>query len=649
LRRRSWFALALVATAAPAYLSVVTGGAMVAPRARLRRQAEIVSASRFCPQRVQDVYVPKGARPVVPAGDVHSDSAELGRPFCWVNVARFFKSGSLSRQLSQAYPQWVDVRRGRGADAVSRVTGVVEGANAASGGSEWPHVSPEEWPLSHDTHDFTFHLLPDADGTSILGWQVPMRFEDPCAKARARFNQARAKQAPAEPLAAKLARPSCAMRRVFSPRRLSRQRSIEVEWESGLAADNPGNPCVQADEAGNSCGFYSAGHERGQLIWNWPVAGDRVTVVGQWIWDRGHPPAHSEIHPPRLVTVQRHLPVWIDAQTVLATEVDVLASGDGDAVMNNRPGGPAWVRRVDMRARDYAFTVTPVIPRPSPTAQLRWRVETRPGDSFPTAPEITPAQDGNSLRVVIPWHTRQAPNSSVFARSIFAYWDENHGYPADYRFRAYKLTLDHVRVLNKHDPGFDDGEYRLFVAVGAQYLFANETTTSGVLHSGLGETGSNQDWPLLDRSEAGSPHYSFLLVVPRDDRYGFAMHAGGWEADGTDAAYGHLVNLNHRLDPDLIKLIADRVLNPGTVSHGCNDDPIGEINLLTRADDLPPGFNGDLVQTSSGPLTKDPPCGTIDPSASFSLYYHVQELANTESARSAHGQLRRSRHSLSTP
>src|SRR5262249_15936913 len=35
----------------------------------------------------------------------------------------------------------------------------------------------------------------------------------------------------------------------------------------------------------------------------------RQPRTDSWIWDRGHPPANTEIHPPRLVAIRRDLPI----------------------------------------------------------------------------------------------------------------------------------------------------------------------------------------------------------------------------------------------------------------------------------------------------------------------------------------------------
>jgi hypothetical protein len=99
------------------------------------------------------------------------------------------------------------------------------------------------------------------------------------------------------------------------------------------------NPHRPENEKGNSAGFFSAGHERGDVFWNFPTIGDWVHVEGHYVWDRGHPPAEAEIHPPRFLAVKRNLPEQImigDSSLKFATRIDIFASGDGGALMNNR-------------------------------------------------------------------------------------------------------------------------------------------------------------------------------------------------------------------------------------------------------------------------------------------------------------------------
>src|SRR5262249_19341267 len=148
-----------------------------------------------------------------------------------------------------------------------------------------------------------------------------------------------------------------------------------------------------ANEAGHNCGFFSEGHRRRELFWHWPTVGDHVHVEGYWIFDRGHPPARTEIHPPRLVATQRQLPALLELAGpgggfVVATQADVFASGDGGALNNNRPNVPSFVRRVPMREKDYTFKIMHNHPPPTRTAQLQWRVDLHDGDTFPR--EIIP-------------------------------------------------------------------------------------------------------------------------------------------------------------------------------------------------------------------------------------------------------------------
>jgi hypothetical protein len=283
----------------------------------------------------------------------------------------------------------------------------------------------------------------------------------------------------------------------------TRQDLIEVEWETGLAASNDGNPLQGPNTSGDSGGFFSAGHRRREIIWNWPTLGDRVHLEGLWIWDRGHPPAETEIHPPRIVVIQRHLPAMTSYRPnpieppvpVLATRIDIFASGDGGALRNNRPGQPAFVQRVPMSSKAYSFRVFNPLPRPNPAARLGWFIVTRPGDTFPVEPEVTATtiavppgsplpEQPDYLQVTLPWRSRGVPDTAVCARTMYCYWDEALGVPVDFRPRVFRVTLDDVFVHKSQDVG--DGEYRLFVEAAGDWVFVNELPgDDNILDSGL--------------------------------------------------------------------------------------------------------------------------------------------------------------------
>jgi Concanavalin A-like lectin/glucanases superfamily len=177
--------------------------------------------------------------------------------------------------------------------------------------AEPPHISVVDGTWNHYTHDFAFQVKPFTNYENLLGWNV-----------------------------------------ADSSKQL-RRATIEVEWESGLAAGNqfftslrnpadpnsrqtifgyPANICQPYNDVGKSCGFFTKGHDsssiasenpadrRPDTIWNWPSVGDIIHAEGFWVWDRGHSPADkTEIHPARFVAIQRHLPAnlvyWQDKNT----------------------------------------------------------------------------------------------------------------------------------------------------------------------------------------------------------------------------------------------------------------------------------------------------------------------------------------------
>ena len=160
-----------------------------------------------------------------------------------------------------------------------------------------------------------------------------------------------------------------------------------------------------------------------------------IHVEGYWIWDRGHPPAVTEIHPPRLVATQRNLLSMLTFPSepgfVLATKTDVFASGDGGALNNNRSGVPSYVRPVPMSEKDYTFKITHNVPPPTASAQLHWSYTQQAGDSFGRDPIISQdtetLPDGTVRRlprvtVTLPWHSRGAADTAVFARTFYVWW-----------------------------------------------------------------------------------------------------------------------------------------------------------------------------------------------------------------------------------
>jgi len=488
-------------------------------------------------------------------------------------------------------PEWKDVEDG----APVALAGVV-----VPGEEDYPFpsVSYDDMPLSHYTHDFCFPVQPEITNDGRYGRLLG--------------------RTPVLTLA---------------------QNLIWVEWECGLGASNDGNPLKAPNTAGNSGGFYSAGHTRRQTIWNWPTVGDYVYVVGRWIWDRGHSP-RTEIHPPRLVAIQRASPSLIHTSLGiepgpdrLTTRIDIFASGDGGALMNNRQGVPAFVHRVPMNDRDYGFTVTHPLPKPADAASLTWSEQKRPGDTFPGPLEIVrptvgfppgtqlPPDLQPQVGITIPWRTRGAPVDAVLARTVYLAWDQGSGVPAGYPARRYTVTLNALHVNSSEDLG--DGEYRCFAAVDGDYIFLNELPgDDDILNDGLGDTGDDQTWGI---------GRTFDITIPIGGT--FRVHAGGWEADGVNDLFGRLIDPSPRCDQPTKDWFNNNLFSLGVVTNGGLDDPIGQINTIWRLDAATgqlhldgnpsiPGI-GAHADNSTGPIAHD--VSDTNPNNAFTLHYTIEE------------------------
>jgi hypothetical protein len=605
----------------------------------------------FCPVKVKDVWIP-ALDPSLTSfpGKPHSDSAEAGRDLCWVPAGAFgidFALPELNGWNRAMLPEWIPVdRHGRLDTLNGKVDGFWDPNNMKS---EWPHIAFEDLPVTHLTHDFAFQVKPDPGSERLLGYQVQRTWQDPCSNERSEYRDWTVSPpgTPLQPgLVERLMSPDCEFVRVFHGDQVSRQADIEVEWESGIGANDDGNPCTAANEIGNSCGFYTDGHKRRQPIWNFPTIDDHVTVIGNWIWDRGHPPAKTEIHPPRLVVVERKLPVVEPAHALLATRADVLANGDGGALIrsSNDPSLPGFITTAHMGEFDYGFDVAQQLPRPA-GATLRYTIVRRPGDTF-TAP-IPPARfkiirgrpdsPGGlpGYHFTIPWRSAGVADERIFARSVYLWWAKKPGVPQHYHYRVYRVTLDRLLVYSTQD-GLTDGEYRVLADVAGNYLFLNEVVRDPhILSDGIGDTGGAVSrtatgelvpttWNIVDRRRPESPHYSFDVIVPENDGR-FRVHAGGWEADGVNDAFGHLVNMNQTLDVESLHEQLGSTLFRAQSLEGCQDDPIGEVNEIEPNGPIPGGKPMHRHPLSKGQASvSEPVCGDSSENGNYRLEYTIE-------------------------
>ena len=286
------------------------------------------------------------------------------------------------------------------------------------------------------------------------------------------------------------------------------------------------------------------------MIWNWPTLGDRVW----WVVGFGIAVTHQSRRfttPPR--GDQRSKPHTCPDKFRDKNQDQIrahdpnrhFASGDGGALMNNRRTC-GFVERVPMADRDYTFTASHPLPRPTEPPPLRkvafWEVK-HPGDTFRASSvsrtSVRLSSPASSHHQIIPQVRMRCLGRSKGSRRCCSSTHclsrlEQPGtkrVPAGYGGGTPSL-LD-LRVNDSED--FGDGEYRIFAAVDSDYLFLNELPgDDNILDDGLGDTGG-------DETEIPGRHLT-LSYRP----VGIPNPCRRMEADGVDELFGSLVEILRR-------------------------------------------------------------------------------------------------------
>lgn len=449
-------------------------------------------------------------------------------------------------------------------------------------GGNGPHVTHEDLPFYHYSHDVNFNVIPDPTPDNRFTNYLPLLV----------YTREDGQQ-------------DTAMR-----------NNVHVEWESGLGASNRINPLAELNNKGYSGGFFSSGHEPKDVIWNWPGIGDWVHVEGLYVWDRGHPPAKAEIHPARFVGIKRFLPEHAntaDGQK-LATRIDIYASGDGGALHNNRYNAPPFVKRVNMSSKDYEFSVSHSLPKPSPNAKLKWVVQKRKGDTFGKEEIIVQLND-STISINVPWNTRNANDLDVFARTIFLYWDEQP--VAAPGIETYKVKFTGLKIKRLNEL-FSKAEIRLFANVGSDWIMLNDFhgKKGKTLTKGMGKT--RKKWWGLNNE--------VTLQVPAGAYFRVAM--SGWEGDGINQLMGDLLDQNCGCDKKSKRFFKTKIFSiKHMVMKGCLDDEYGEIAKIHKPSDL-----GRYSQFSNSPQegkNEDPcPFSKYALKDRYFLLYTIEKVNN---------------------
>lgn len=328
----------------------------------------------------------------------------------------------------------------------------------------------------------------------------------------------------------------------------------------------------------------------------WPTAGDRVWMVGRWIFDCGHLPYKTEIHPPQALAVSRFEPVIFQGRTTPSDAVKTSIFIFGQGGYYNVPAG----------GRDYEFDVT-LPPKPSRGAILHTQVLSLPfGGPSPT---LTPVPAGNPTKVHVKYPLASVPasGSNKFAAVIAAGWEEKLNTAG---YKQLRVTIDKIKILHDHDPFFS-GEWNLWVDVNGRYQKI----------SGLGDV---DDGDTINVNLPFAPVFVKNLKTPTNTGTTTTSITGGqqpniviikttgWESDAADDYFGCGRGFDHAGERHCL-------LVPAAL-----DDNDEICNLTGAFTQYPANVNLGIGRSISSPIVHAH--GSAGCNSDFILTYHIDEI-----------------------
>jgi hypothetical protein len=240
-----------------------------------------------------------------------------------------------------------------------------------------------------------------------------------------------------------------------------------------ILPDSPYAGLLGGDEAAGTGNFEGDDEETGRLHteleqgafpdFAWPEQGNRVEVLGSWVWDCGHwlpGGERTELHPFRVLWVDRGVstrsPSGETEGDLLITTVKTQAGKQADCAHKAKGSSllfraclavePNW-QNVD---GSYRFTLR-APPKPSAGAKLRARV--LDGGSTTGAPRLGVKVGSGSATVSVT--VRGTPGQRlVVAKRVFLGWSPM---PAAKLPLHLRLTFDRLLVRRAMDPGCPNG------------------------------------------------------------------------------------------------------------------------------------------------------------------------------------------------
>jgi hypothetical protein len=289
-----------------------------------------------------------------------------------------------------------------------------------------------------------------------------------------------------------------------------------------------------------------------------PAVGDRTWMLGRWVFDCGHPPYETEIHPPKAVAFTRFAPTVLpgDAAPSLTNKTFIWIHGRGGYY--NRPVAqqnydfdialPPQPQLVAQQSRAHGAAV--VTPPVAFGAEPRAAILSRVGSVTPVL-SFVPA--GAPTRVHVHYPLASVHDSSPnrqFGATIATGWREQSLGRA---YRQLCVKFENIKVLHDHDP-FASGEWRLRLFAGQQWV-----PLSARVNSALNDVDDGQTVALHDANDRRCGA-TFNIT---DQGGSVRIETTGWESDAIDGLFGSGGNILRLADQNDDIGVVSRVFGAG--------------------------------------------------------------------------------------
>lgn len=253
----------------------------------------------------------------------------------------------------------------------------------------------------------------------------------------------------------------------------------------------------------------------------WPEPGDRVWMMGRYVFDCGHNPLKTEIHPPQAVAFTRPNQIMIIQNSPYKfSKTYVYIHGRG-GYYSTPVGG-----------KDYTFDI-PLPPRPSNNAFPYAIALNSPYGNI--RPLLTPVTTGDStkIQVVFPLSNVAPSPDNKFGAIIGTGWV---GPGLSQKFHRLSVTFDNIKINNYHDPPECKETLLFHISCSGWKIWAS---VNGVWTDLLGGDISNL--------KSSSTHQvnpfgiSKRIVVDVPDDASLKIQTTGWDSDAIDNHFGESI------------------------------------------------------------------------------------------------------------